>query len=142
MLTSSGPNPRAAAGRGGAENAYGSIGPAGTRATRDAQERPDQDPARREPVGQGEEGRGTGGRLVGEEGGVRQASPIIDGDVQILRAAAPAPASLVPVNGVAHPAEAPQLLDVLRSLLGGRDDNSSSSGRDAVRASVAQSVSR
>jgi hypothetical protein len=119
-----------------------SIGPAGTRATQDAQERPDPDPARREPVGEGEEGRGAGGRLVGEEGGVREAGPIIDGDVQILRAAAPAPASVVPVNGVAHPAEAPQLLDVLRSLLGGRDDNSSSSGRDAVRASVAQSVSR
>jgi hypothetical protein len=77
----------------------GSIGPAGTRATQDAQERPDPDPARREPVGQGEEGRGAGGRLVGEEGGVRQAGPIIDGDVQVLRAAAPAPASVVPVNG-------------------------------------------
>jgi len=57
-------------------------------------------------VGQGEEGGGAGGRFVGKEGGMRQAGAIIDGDVQELRADAPAAPSVIPVNAMAHPAEA------------------------------------
>jgi hypothetical protein len=76
-------------------------------------EAPDRHAAGRKPaVGQGQEGRGAGRRFVGEEGGIGQARPIIDGDVEELRAAATAAPAMIAVNPVAHPTKAAQLLDI------------------------------
>jgi len=58
--------------------------------------------------------------FVGQEGGIGQAGPIIDRDVQALVATAPAAAAVIPVNAVAHPPEAAQLLDIQVHQLAGR----------------------
>ena len=77
------------------------------------QEPPHHDATSRKPaMGQSQKGRGTGRRFVWEEGGIGQARPIVDGDVQEFCATPAAASAVIAVNAVPRSAEAAQLLDV------------------------------
>jgi hypothetical protein len=70
-------------------------------------------------VGQRQEGGCTSRGFVRQEGGIGQARPIVDGDVEEFQATPPAPATVITVNPMAHASKAAQLFDIQVHQLAG-----------------------